>query len=127
MMAYISHIYDYCLYFFLIIGFFMAFIDFYTLSDKGIERELGQRFRALRLQRNVTQQELAEATTLSLNTIKALEAGRGKLATVVAVLRELGALEQLDQFIPATPISPLQLAKLQGRTRERASGKRHKV
>jgi putative transcriptional regulator len=46
---------------------------------------------------------------------------------VIAVLRELGALEQLDHFIPATTrISPLQLAKLQGRMRERASGKRHK-
>ena len=102
-------------------------MDIYTLSDKGIEQELGQRFRALRLQRNITQQALADATTLSLNTIKALESGHGKLATVIAVLRELGALEQLDHFIPATTISPLQLVKLQGRTRERASGKRRKT
>ena len=73
---------------------------------------------------NITQQQLADATTLSINTIKALEAGRGKLATVIAVLRELGALEQLDHLVPATPISPLQLAKMHGRVRERASGKR---
>jgi len=98
-------------------------MDLYSLPDKAIARELGGRLRALRLQRNVTQKELAEATALSLNTIKALEGGRGKLATLIAVLRELGALEQLDSLIPpATVISPLQLARMHGRERRRASG-----
>lgn len=101
-------------------------MDFYSLSDKAIEIELGNRFKALRLQKNVTQKELAQATTLSLNVIKALESGRGKLASIIAVLRELGALDQLDTFIPETTISPLQLAKMQGKVRERASGERQK-
>jgi len=101
-------------------------MDFYALSDKAIEQELGRRIKTLRLQRDITQQQLAEATMLSLNTIKALEAGRGKLATVIAVLRELEALEQLDSFIPEPPVSPLQLARMQGKARERASGTRRK-
>jgi putative transcriptional regulator len=101
-------------------------MDFYSLSDKGIEQELGGRIRALRLRKNVTQKELAEATTLSLNTIKSLESGSGKLSTVIAVLRELGALDALDNFIPEPSISPLQLAKMQGRQRERATGARRK-
>lgn len=101
-------------------------MDFYALSDKYIEQELGDRLKALRLQKNITQQELAEATTLSLNTIKSLESGRGKLATLIAVLRELGALQQLDNFIPEIPISPMQLAKTQGKVRQRASGERLK-
>lgn len=101
-------------------------MDFYALSDKGIEDELGQRIRALRLRRNTTQKQLAEMTTLSLDTIKSLEAGKGKLATLIAILRELGALEQLNQFIPEASISPLQLAKMQGRQRQRASGLRQK-
>jgi len=101
-------------------------MDFYTLSDKAIEKELGNRFRSLRLRKNITQKELADATTLSLNVIKALESGRGKLASIIAVLRELGALDQLDSFIPQTTISPLQLAKMQGKVRERASGERVK-
>ena len=92
-------------------------MDFYTLSDKGIEDEIGRRIKALRLRKNITQKELAEATTVSLNTIKSLESGSGKLSTVIAVLRELGALEQ---------ISPLQLARMQGRQRVRASGGRRK-
>ena len=102
-------------------------MDFYTLSDKGVEQELGRRIRALRLRKNVTQKELAQATTLSLNTIKSLEAGSGKLSTVIAVLRELGALDQMDSFIPEPSISPLQLARMRGKQRERASGRRRKA
>ena len=101
-------------------------MDYYTLSDKGIETELGKRVKALRLRNNVTQKELADATTLSLNAIKSLESGRSKLSTLIAVLRELGALDHLDSFIPEISISPIQLAKLQGKVRERASGERLK-
>ena len=102
-------------------------MDFYTLSDKGIEEELGHRIRALRLRKNITQKELAEATTLSLNSIKSLESGRGKLSTFIAVLRELEALDHLDNFIPEVSISPMQLAKTQGKVRKRASGERLKA
>ena len=101
-------------------------MDFYSLSDKYIAQELGNRLKALRLQKNITQKALAEATTLSLNSIKSLETGRGKLATLIAVLRELEALDHLDNFIPEISISPMQLAKMQGRIRKRASGERLK-
>jgi len=101
-------------------------MDTFSLSDKAIQAELGSRIRSLRLRNNMTQQELADATTLSLNTIKSLESGRGKLATLIAVLRELGALDQLNKFIPEPSISPLQLAKMKGRQRQRASGDRLK-
>jgi transcriptional regulator with XRE-family HTH domain len=101
-------------------------MDLYTLSDRGIAQELGNRIKALRLRKNITQKQLAEAATLSLNAIKSLESGRGKLSTIIAVLRELGALEQLDSFIPETSISPMQLARMRGKVRERASGERRK-
>ena len=101
-------------------------MNFYTLSDIGIEEELGERLKALRLSKNITQKELADRTTLSLNSIKALESGRSKISTLVAVLRELGALDQLDNFIPQITISPMQLAKTQGKVRLRASGERLK-
>lgn len=101
-------------------------MDFYSMTDKGIGAEVGGRLRALRLRRNQTQQQLAEACALSLNTIKALEAGKGKLSSLIAVLRELNALDGLDQFIPEVSISPLQLAKRQGKKRQRATGTRKK-
>ena len=101
-------------------------MDFYSLSDTAIEEELGARLKSLRLRKNITQKELAEATRLSINAIKALEAGRSKIPTLIAVLRELGALDQLNNFIPEPGISPLQLVKMQGKTRARASGGREK-
>jgi transcriptional regulator with XRE-family HTH domain len=89
----------------------MTITDYYTASDSQVLRELGGRLRALRLSRNMTQEELAERALLSRSTIKSLEKGHGKLANVVAVLRELEALQQLDQFIPPVGISPLQMAE----------------
>ena len=94
------------------------------MTDQGIAKEIGHRVRSLRLRRNLTQQQIAEATALSLNVIKSLESGRAKLTTLIAVLRELGSLDDLDRFIPEFTVSPLQLAKRKGKQRQRASGKR---
>ena len=99
-------------------------MDFYTMTDKAILAELGHRLKSLRLRKNLTQQQLSLAVTVSLNSIKALESGKGKLSTLIAVLRELNALDTLDSFIPEITISPVQLAKQQGNVRQRASGKR---
>jgi len=100
----------------------MAIMNFYSMTDNAIVAELGQRIRARRLRLNRTQQELADAVGLSLNTVKALEKGQSKLITLVSVLRELNALDELTGFLPAEDISPLQLAKMQGKKRQRASG-----
>jgi len=101
-------------------------MDYYSLSDSALEEEIGDRIKSLRLRKNITQKDLSESTRLSINAIKSLEAGRSKISTLIVVLRELGALEQLDNFIPAVSISPLQLAKMQGKVRTRASGNRSK-
>lgn len=99
-------------------------MDFYSMTDKAIELELGARVKSLRLRKNLTQQQLSDAVVLSLNSIKSLEAGKAKLSTLIAVLRELGALDSLDSFVPAITISPVQLARQQGKQRQRASGSR---
>ena len=102
-------------------------MNYYGMTDKGVGEEIGRRIKSLRLRKNLTQQELARAAVLSLNAIKAVESGKGKLLTLIAVLRELGALDSLDQFLPDLPVSPLRLAKQQGQKRRRASGKRRKT
>ena len=101
-------------------------MDFFELTDRAIGEELGRRIKARRLELNRTQEELAKATTLSLNVIKSLESGKGKLSTIIAVLRELSALDHLNDFIPEVRVSPLQLARMKGKERKRASGKRLK-
>jgi putative transcriptional regulator len=101
-------------------------MDFYSMTDRGIGKEMGIRIRSLRLRRNMTQQQVADAAALSLNAVKSVESGKGKLLTLIAVLRELGALDALDSFIPDALISPMQLARQQGKKRQRASGRRIK-
>ena len=101
-------------------------MDYYSMTDKGIGVEIGNRIRSLRLRKNLTQQVLADKAALSVNAIKALESGKGKLLNLIAVLRELDALFALDNFIPEPSISPIQLVRQQGKKRRRASGKRLK-
>jgi putative transcriptional regulator len=112
---------------FLVTIFFLrAVMNYYFMTDKAIMAEIGVRLKGLRLRRNRTQQQLADSTDLSLNVIKGLEAGRGKLSSLIAVLRELDGLDALDLFIREEQISPLQLAKQQGKKRQRATGSRRK-
>lgn len=98
-------------------------VDYYFMTDRGIALEIGQRFKKLRLRKNLSQEELANRAMLSISTIKSLEAGKGKLQSMIAVLRELGALDNLDSFLPDIGISPMQLAKMKGVKRQRATGK----
>lgn len=107
----------------------MAIMDYYVASDGVILKELGERIRRLRLRRNITQEDLAARTLLAVGTIKSLEAGKAKLSTLVAVLRELGALDHLDSFIPPVTISPIKMLEANrksSRDRVRATGLAHK-
>jgi len=107
----------------------MPITDYYTITDEAILKVLGERIQDLRLRKNITQEVLAENTLLAVGTIKSLEAGKGKLSTLISVLRELHTLDQLDQFLPPIKISPLNMAKTRSkspRPRTRASIKRAK-
>jgi putative transcriptional regulator len=99
-------------------------MHYYSMTDEAICIEIGKRIKKQRLRKNITQQQLADATTISLKAIRALEAGKAKLTTLIAVLRHLGQLDTLDAFIPEMPISPIQLAEMQAKERLRASGQR---
>ncbi len=78
---------------------------FDPLSNTQIEIELGKRLRAERLERNLTQEEVAERSGLSRRTITAIENGEGSsLSSLVALLRALGALSTWKtSCLPAAP------------------------
>jgi len=101
-----------------------------TMSDKAILGELGNRLQRERLNRNMTQAELALKAGISLRSLQYLETGRPcTLASLIKILRALGNLASLDAFFPEPGLSPVQLARLKGRERQRASspvGKRSK-
>ena len=96
------------------------------MGNEAIRAELGTRLQRERLNQNITQAVLAEQAGISRRTLVAAEKGKGTtLETLIRLLRGLGKLGQLDQFLPEPPISPIQLAKLKGKVRQKASGKLH--
>lgn len=100
-------------------------MNFDAMSDKAILAELGERLSRRRLNRNMTQEELAVASGVARRLVQRLEGGHGcSLENLMRILRALGMLGQLDAFLPEAAISPLQMAKTRGRERLRASGRR---
>lgn len=97
-------------------------MDYKSLSNDAILAEIGDRLRRLRLNADISQEALAEATGLSRKTVQNAESGENcSMDTLVRMLRGLNALDQLENFMPPTQPSPMQMAKLHGKTRRRAS------
>jgi len=93
-------------------------------SDSAILKELGSRIAKHRLNRNLTQAELAQEAGISLRTLVRIEQGYpAQSPSLVRLLRVLHLLENMEALIPEPPVSPLQQLKLQGKQRKRASSK----
>ncbi len=95
-------------------------MNFQTMTNSAIAAELGNRLEHLRLERNMTQIELADEIGITAKSYRQLIAGGGKLENMIAALRALNCLQQLDNFLPEAPLSPLQQLKLRGKQRQRA-------
>ena len=93
-----------------------------THSDESILGELGSRLEQLRVQRGITQADLAREAGIGKRTLERMEAGEGaQLVTILRVLRALGMIDRLDLLAPEVLPSPIARARLQGRRRQRAS------
>ena len=93
-----------------------------TMSSGAVCKEIGQRLKRARLNANRTQKEVAGRAGISVTAVQSVEQGEALLETVVLVLMALDMIEQIENFVPEQEISPLQLVKLQGKKRQRASG-----
>lgn len=98
----------------------MTLMDYQMMTNTAIAEELGNRLERMRLEQNMTQQALADEIGITAKSYRQLVAGGGKLENMIAALRALNALQQLDNFLPATPPSPLEQLKLRGKQRQRA-------
>jgi putative transcriptional regulator len=97
-------------------------MDFEAMSEKAVLEELGRRIQTHRLNANLAQAEVASKAGVSRRALQNLESGRGcALPLLIRVLRAMGKLGQLEAFLPEPGLSPIQLAKLKGRERRRAS------
>jgi len=95
-------------------------MNYQAMTNTAIAAELGNRLERLRLERNMTQMALADEIGITAKSYRQLIAGGGKLENMIAALRALNCLSQLDNFLPEPPPSPLEQLKLRGKQRQRA-------
>lgn len=89
-------------------------------SNDQVRQTVGERLRALRRSRGLTQQDLAELAGLSRPTVSTLERGNDvSLDSFLSVLRALGLLDGLDTAVPEPAVSPI--GELQQRARPKAA------
>jgi transcriptional regulator with XRE-family HTH domain len=96
-----------------------------AMTDSAIIAGIGNSLKSIRLQKNISQQELSEISGLNRTTISRMEReGNATLANVVRVLRALNSLEVVNAFHVAPDISPMQMLRSKKRERKYASSKR---
>ena len=98
---------------------------FNDLSDEAILEELGRRLSRRRLDLQLTQARLAEEAGVSKRTVERIESGNpAQTISLIRILRVLDLLSGLDSMLPKPGPRPMDLLKLQGKERKRASRKR---
>jgi len=96
-------------------------VEFYEMTDEAIARDIGARLDQLRLEANLSQQQIADELGITPKTYRNIIQGKAKLENIIGILRVLNQLEQLDNFIPPASFSPLEMLAMQGKKRQRAS------
>ena len=92
----------------------------HEMSNPAVLVKIGQRIKETRIRQHITQEELATASGVSPLTVANIEKGKSvSLLLFISVLRSLGLLENLEQLVPETRVSPIELKKLQGKKRYR--------
>ena len=87
---------------------------FRTAPVEAILAELGQRLKQARLNKNLTQEDVAKKSRGgAARTVVEAEKGHARLETFVAILQVLGVAEQLENFLPEQDLSPLEILKTQ--------------
>ncbi len=81
--------------------------DIYTLSDAQIRKRIGERIKASRLKQNITQDSLAESSSISRSSVQKVEAGEIKsFDTFLRILRTLGMLDDISSLCGEVQLSP---------------------
>jgi len=93
-------------------------------TPAAIAAEIGERLKRARLNRDMTQSKVAERAGVSRLAVLNAEKGNVRLKVLIAILSALDLAGELDLFLPGQEVSPVQLARLRGKVRQRASGQR---
>ena len=94
--------------------------DIYALTDHAILVQIGQKVKQVRIEKNVSQKDLAHDCGLSTFSISQMENGHNtSLLSLVMVLRALNRLDLLEALFEESPISPVALSRYMKRNPRR--------
>lgn len=96
-----------------------------AMSDRAIILAIGNYIKEKRLSINITQTQVAEKAGINRSTLVKIENGESiTLISLIQILRALDLLHILDIFKIEKIISPIELAKIEKKKRQRARGKK---
>jgi transcriptional regulator with XRE-family HTH domain len=94
-------------------------------SETVLLAQVGHRLARRRIDRGLTQTELARQAGVGKRTVERLEAGCStQMSSFIRILRVLELLEEFLDMIPDPGPSPMDVLRLKGKERKRASSKR---
>jgi transcriptional regulator with XRE-family HTH domain len=100
--------------------------NWHSLSDSAIVREIGLAVRQMRIQAQLTQQEVATKAGLDRVTLSKFENGSSaNLLTFIQILRVVDQLDVLNALQDGANPSPLAAAERQGKPRLRVRAKKN--
>lgn len=98
------------------------------LSDSEIVAKISSRLKDLRLKQNITRQELAVKSGVSVASIARMESGEIKsFDSFMRILRTLGKIDIFLPLVEEEPISPneyLKMVQAAGKHRRKRASKR---
>lgn len=94
--------------------------NIYAFTDLGIVGLIGNFIKKQRINQQKTQQQLAKAAGVHRFTIGQIENGEPiSLMSLIQIMRALDQLYFFEHFDKNEPISPIQMAKIQKKQRQR--------
>jgi transcriptional regulator with XRE-family HTH domain len=97
----------------------------YSKTDDEILEWLGEMLRQRRISGNFTQQEFAAAIGISVNHLSRIErTGKTTLATLTAISRKLGLLQQLIDLYKTPELTPMQRYEIEQKTAKMKIGRK---
>ncbi|MDD3904743.1 MAG: helix-turn-helix transcriptional regulator [Sphaerochaeta sp.] len=90
------------------------------LSDDAVLQEIGIRIARLRIEHELTQEQLADKSGVSKPTVERLERGQPvQSITLIRIFRSLGLLSALDSLLIDETIRPMETLLKKGKQRQR--------
>lgn len=89
-------------------------------TNGDILRILGERLKEYRLRKDIQQTEMAVQAGVNVSTVIRIENGQNvNMDSYIRILRVLGMIENLENFIPEPPRSPILMKQMMGKKKYR--------